>query len=652
MREIDLFESWINSLSEGTVLPTTTQKQQELIQLLSQPFPVGADATNAVETLHDLFMDPELSSDLSDLAETDPNADARPVIMSKLSDYKNQPGIATVMAKISNATANGEQPAPPTTPGSEEAVDATAPQTPPAPEAPPAPAPQGGEAPAEEPVPDEMAPQQPVAEEEDFDYDADLKAILKHAGVEPCGCPAEDYLTGSDPHLKENRRPFETRLSSDVDEGKIAHTLGSIGGGLGGLAAGGAAGMGVGSVPLAMAGGAAGSAAGGAALDAATEKALKTDTAQSIRKGLGNAATWLGQKTGHEGWGQAAKGAVDLAMTPDSDEQLSNRLKGSVATDLATGALGGLGKVAQGAKALGAAGEVASGVGAKAATGLGAAAQEFSQLSPMAQKVLGYAANLGTSKTLKAGTNVADITGSVYDLISKSPNGPAVAKELLDKGWSGLQDPKTREQMMGLAGAGMTAAAGAKAAGKLPHGIKGAAKTAASGIKNAMGSVGDKTSTAIDATKSLAGTAATAAGKVAKPVAKFGSSFNQGFNAGMSGRGLPVAKTPVAQPQTQTQPTTQAPAPQAPTQTPPSDGGLAKTATMPQGHSAVLNKDQTTTTTAKRPLPKRASKPMRKAVRTREGEEFLESSDNWLNNSEIGLSRLITLAGINKIDKN
>jgi hypothetical protein len=192
MREIELFESWLNNLVESTVLPSSTEQQQELEQVLSEPLPVGADGTNATETLARLFMDPEMQDDLKDLAQTDPNADARPVVMSRMSAYRSQPGIAALMAKISNATAQDEQPAEPGP--DDEAVDTAAA---PAPEAPPAPAKApAAQQPPEPPAGDEIEPEQPVAES-DADYDANLAAILKHAGVSDDDHPAPNYVVGS-----------------------------------------------------------------------------------------------------------------------------------------------------------------------------------------------------------------------------------------------------------------------------------------------------------------------------------------------------------------------------------------------------------------------------------------------------------------------
>lgn len=223
MKEIDLFETWLNNISEAaiTVLPTSVQRQQQLLQILGKPLPVGADGTNSTEELNLIFMTPHLRDDLYNLAQSDPNADARPIVLSQLSQYKNEPSISAILSKVGNETAAQEQPAPPTpAPGSEEAIDATEPVPPtPAPSAaepvPPQSTQTGPTPPTPEPgtAPDELA-QQPVAEAE-YEYNQDLEQILKHAGVEPCTCPAEDYITGQDPHVNESS---EEEKSDDLEE--------------------------------------------------------------------------------------------------------------------------------------------------------------------------------------------------------------------------------------------------------------------------------------------------------------------------------------------------------------------------------------------------------------------------------------------------
>jgi hypothetical protein len=70
MKEAEIFENWINNLSEGTwALPETPEQQEKLNQLMSAELIVGPDATNATEQLYDIVGDDELFDILNDLAD-------------------------------------------------------------------------------------------------------------------------------------------------------------------------------------------------------------------------------------------------------------------------------------------------------------------------------------------------------------------------------------------------------------------------------------------------------------------------------------------------------------------------------------------------------------------------------------------------------
>jgi hypothetical protein len=101
MKEINVFEGWMNLLSEGTwALPDTPEKQQKLIALLADELPVGPDATNATELLYDLLGDDQLFDSLGELAQQDANADARTVIIDRLEQMKSNPAVAQVIGKL------------------------------------------------------------------------------------------------------------------------------------------------------------------------------------------------------------------------------------------------------------------------------------------------------------------------------------------------------------------------------------------------------------------------------------------------------------------------------------------------------------------------------------------------------------------------
>jgi len=70
MKEAQIFEAWVNQLSEGTwALPDTPESQEKLNQLMANELIVGPDATNATELLYDLVGDDELFDILNDLAD-------------------------------------------------------------------------------------------------------------------------------------------------------------------------------------------------------------------------------------------------------------------------------------------------------------------------------------------------------------------------------------------------------------------------------------------------------------------------------------------------------------------------------------------------------------------------------------------------------
>jgi hypothetical protein len=70
MKEAEIFENWINNLSEGTwALPETPEQMEKLNELMSSELIVGPDATNATEQLYDLVGDDELFDILNDLAD-------------------------------------------------------------------------------------------------------------------------------------------------------------------------------------------------------------------------------------------------------------------------------------------------------------------------------------------------------------------------------------------------------------------------------------------------------------------------------------------------------------------------------------------------------------------------------------------------------
>lgn len=120
MKEANIFEAWANQLVEGTwATPDTPEEQQQLVALLSQEFPVGADATNATEQLYSLVGDDVLFDQLQDLAAQDAAADCRSVVLARIKELSDNgiEGFDTVLAALKAgqiaATAPAAPPAPP-----------------------------------------------------------------------------------------------------------------------------------------------------------------------------------------------------------------------------------------------------------------------------------------------------------------------------------------------------------------------------------------------------------------------------------------------------------------------------------------------------------------------------------------------------------
>ena len=194
MKEANIFEAWVNNLSEGTwAIPDTPEKQQKLVDLMSKEFTVGPDATNATEQLYDLLGDDELFDQLEALSTQDPDADCRQVVMDRMQMLSDDPDIQTVINNIQLSNQATMNPAEPTDAGMSAPQDQA----------------QVPEVPAEEPAAEEdpNLPEVPTLEE------TELEGILRIAGVPAEKTDAVDY----EPEVKEG-------------------ALGAVGGGVLGMA--------------------------------------------------------------------------------------------------------------------------------------------------------------------------------------------------------------------------------------------------------------------------------------------------------------------------------------------------------------------------------------------------------------------------------
>lgn len=129
MKEVDIFENWINNLSEGTWnLPETPEQLDKLKTLMSKELIVGPDATNATEQLYDLVGDDILFDRLQELAARDPRANAwnDTEVMERLKEL----GVQTPTPVEPNASAEPANSEPAATPGAPEPSATATPQAP------------------------------------------------------------------------------------------------------------------------------------------------------------------------------------------------------------------------------------------------------------------------------------------------------------------------------------------------------------------------------------------------------------------------------------------------------------------------------------------------------------------------------------------
>ena len=109
MKQADIFEAWVDEITGGDQssdsLLHTEEDQNELVELLSKELPVGAYASNTAPVMELLVNAPEdwldkLNTKLKELAETDPDADARQEIKDRLQELANDANIISVLNRL------------------------------------------------------------------------------------------------------------------------------------------------------------------------------------------------------------------------------------------------------------------------------------------------------------------------------------------------------------------------------------------------------------------------------------------------------------------------------------------------------------------------------------------------------------------------
>jgi len=104
MKEVAVFEQYLDSITEGTwALPDNEHAQDEIVELMSKPIRLGADATDAQGKLYNFIGDDQLFDLLAAAAEQDPEGDARPVILNWMKLHGSaHPQIEELYAKLTN----------------------------------------------------------------------------------------------------------------------------------------------------------------------------------------------------------------------------------------------------------------------------------------------------------------------------------------------------------------------------------------------------------------------------------------------------------------------------------------------------------------------------------------------------------------------
>ena len=103
------FVNWANTIAEGTwALPNSEDEIGKLIQLLDQPLPVGADGQNATNALYNIIGDDRLFDKIETLANQDPEADARDLVVEWLKDH-----LPHIYQQIMNEIGDQDTPAEP-----------------------------------------------------------------------------------------------------------------------------------------------------------------------------------------------------------------------------------------------------------------------------------------------------------------------------------------------------------------------------------------------------------------------------------------------------------------------------------------------------------------------------------------------------------
>jgi hypothetical protein len=136
VKEFAEYESTLNKVigERNDIFSDKEDSQQvaidKLNQLVSQPLQVGADGSNAVESLSDVIDDDELMDVFKELADIDPESDIREILKDYIT-IKDEENGTDILSKI-NFSEEGEEVPPEEPVAAEPAPAAPAPEVPPA----------------------------------------------------------------------------------------------------------------------------------------------------------------------------------------------------------------------------------------------------------------------------------------------------------------------------------------------------------------------------------------------------------------------------------------------------------------------------------------------------------------------------------------
>lgn len=177
VKELTQYENFLNQIVERTDIFSDKEESQnaaveKLNQLVAEPFPVGPDGNNAIESLSGIIEDDELMEIFKELADVSPDSDVRDILKDYIKMKDEEEG-SDVLSKINFAEEEPGMDGAPEEPAEPAAAE-------------PAPAP------AEEPAAAEPAPEEPAPVTADIWGESFSKAIMK---AKKAGATAETVIT-------------------------------------------------------------------------------------------------------------------------------------------------------------------------------------------------------------------------------------------------------------------------------------------------------------------------------------------------------------------------------------------------------------------------------------------------------------------------